>query len=284
MNKSSFPAWFAESYLACELQPCSLIDFHQVSAWKVRRGARPTYTLYVVRSGVLRCRSRGNEWLAGPGDGLILPPGMGWSEDGGAQGSGTGLIIADVLIQSGSAPNPLTRLPLPMVCRPAPGSVAFAQGVAVDLRSIQDSELSRRRREGASGLIGIRAAVVALLDALLESIFAKPDFVVTPISWPPTVQAAWNCIERSFLDSNLDLPAIATAAQISTDRLSHLCKEYFGASPWNMVTERRLAHAAKLLRDEPHLPLTQIAHRCGWKDVRWFSALYKKRFGVNPKR
>ncbi len=282
MVPSGTPAWFSQAYLACTLHPTYFFEHQQRPGWRTRRSRRASYSLYVVTAGSLRCLVQGKVLVAGPGDSLLLPPGVLWMEDGGLDLGSTRLLIADILVHPGPGLDPLLRLPLPLVCRPDPAAVHFAQTVADRLRPLGRGEIVRRCREGR--LLDLRATIVVLMDAVITALFADPALVVAPATWPPAVHAAWACIERSPLDARLDLAAIAKAAQVSSSRLSALCQQYFQDSPWNLVIKRRLAHARMVLRNEPHLPLAQIALRCGWSDVRWFRRLYRRHFGGNPKR
>lgn len=282
MIPANIPPWFAQAYLACDMYPTYFFEHRQQTAWKIRRQRFSSYSLYVILSGSLRCMVQDKVLSVGPGEALLLPLGVTWLEDGGIEGGGTHLLIADILVKAGATMDPLVRLPLPIACRPDPAAVRFAQSVAEGLKFLGRAEVIRRCKEG--NLFELRAATAVLMDAVVKSIFSDPNLVVAPDAWPPAVHAAWTCIERSPLDARLNLSSIAKAAKVSPSRLAALFQEYFHDSPWNMVIKRRLVHAQTILRDEPHLTIAEVAKRCGWKDPKWFRRVYQRQFGENPKR
>jgi AraC-like DNA-binding protein len=54
-------------------------------------------------------------------------------------------------------------------------------------------------------------------------------------------------------------------------------------TPSALIWERRLHRARELLTSSPHIPITEIAFNCGFKDGAHFSRSYRKAFGQTPR-
>lgn len=59
-------------------------------------------------------------------------------------------------------------------------------------------------------------------------------------------------------------------------------KKEFGCTPNNYITEKRIDHAYKLLKENPELNISEIAYRCGFSDPKYFSRCFKKNIGRTP--
>lgn len=79
------------------------------------------------------------------------------------------------------------------------------------------------------------------------------------------------------------LPALARECGLSVSRLSHLFREELGKTPGRFVEERRLAHAAHLLRRTP-LRVGEIAAECGFADPFYFTNRFRRFHGTSPTR
>lgn len=54
-------------------------------------------------------------------------------------------------------------------------------------------------------------------------------------------------------------------------------------TPSALIWQRRLHRARELLSRSPHIPITEIAFHCGFKDGAHFSRSYRKAFGETPR-
>lgn len=95
----------------------------------------------------------------------------------------------------------------------------------------------------------------------------------------------WNEI-LSFIDSNInsniDFKALAVNNHYSYDRFRHLFAEHFGKSPYAYLTEQRITHAKRLLKNS-NSSITDIAFDCGFNSSSQFTNIFKKYMGVTPK-
>jgi AraC-like DNA-binding protein len=80
---------------------------------------------------------------------------------------------------------------------------------------------------------------------------------------------------------NLSLEEYARLCHRSLSSFKREFQAQFHESPGRWLLQRRLAHAAGLLRHSP-MSVTEIALESGFEDVSHFSRAFKERFGVSP--
>ncbi len=68
---------------------------------------------------------------------------------------------------------------------------------------------------------------------------------------------------------------------VSPSYFNQLCRRLFGKSPIDMLIERRIEIARRLLR-VPGESVKSVSQAVGFSDVYYFSRLFKKRCGVSP--
>lgn len=98
---------------------------------------------------------------------------------------------------------------------------------------------------------------------------------------PTSFLKAKQFIEINYLKS-ITLDDIAKAGNLSK---SHLCKgfhSHFDISPVNYAIKLKLLDAAELLQGA-NLNITEVAEKCGFSDVFYFSKMFKKYMGVSPR-
>lgn len=89
---------------------------------------------------------------------------------------------------------------------------------------------------------------------------------------------------REYLDAHLDSPVeladLAEAAELSRFHLLRVFQAAVGTTPHGYLTDRRVAHAKRLLAGA--LPLADVALACGFCDQAHFNRVFKGRVGVSP--
>jgi len=90
-------------------------------------------------------------------------------------------------------------------------------------------------------------------------------------------------IETFMADPNLSATAIASRFSI-TPRYLRLLLEETGRSFSEHVLEKRLEHAAALLRDprQQDRKISTIALACGFSDLSYFNRVFRRRYGETP--
>src|SRR5271170_4584794 len=95
------------------------------------------------------------------------------------------------------------------------------------------------------------------------------------------VGAAIAGIEEHAL-SSAKVGDLAASLGVSDRHLRRVTETELGVSPIELAQTQRLLLAKRLLR-ETSLPLTDIAFASGFGSVRRFNALFKSRYGLNPR-
>ena len=82
-------------------------------------------------------------------------------------------------------------------------------------------------------------------------------------------------IEEHFSE-NLSLQRAAKFLNMSVSSLTHFLRGNYRTSFKKMVIEQRIAHAEKLLRENPSLTVGEAAVAAGYDDTHYFSRLYHR--------
>lgn len=78
------------------------------------------------------------------------------------------------------------------------------------------------------------------------------------------------------------LAELGAATGVGERTLSRLFRAEFGMSYPQWRTQSRLYHALRMLADG--LPVTTVAHRCGWSSASAFIDVFRRSFGYTPGR
>lgn len=99
--------------------------------------------------------------------------------------------------------------------------------------------------------------------------------------YSPLVEKAVLVIDAD-LSQDLSLKSIAEHLNISAGYLSSLFRQETGKTITDFVTEKRITHAADLLRGSS-LQVQTVAQYCGIPDVNYFSKIFKRYYGATPR-
>lgn len=95
----------------------------------------------------------------------------------------------------------------------------------------------------------------------------------------PKVAAVDAHIKQHFA-RHISLNELTAIAGLSVAQLERHCQRIFQLSPRQMIHKARLGAATQLLAE--HLPITEIALRCGYTDHSAFSRQFKAHTGMPP--
>jgi two-component system response regulator YesN len=116
--------------------------------------------------------------------------------------------------------------------------------------------------------------MVNLLDHLAELIHSKPD-------QRKVVRSIMDFIHSLYMEE-LSLSYLAAKVHLSPNYLATLFKKEAGTTLNEYVTTTRMYHAKRLL-SESNLLIQDIAEKVGYKDVKYFTKLFKKEVGDSPR-
>ena len=88
-------------------------------------------------------------------------------------------------------------------------------------------------------------------------------------------------LEAHFRD-DLSVPDYARAVGVSEPHLTRVCRTVLGSTPNELVRQRRLLEAKRLL-EYTQLSVSEIAHLSGFRDPAFFSRTFRQAHGVPPR-
>lgn len=86
----------------------------------------------------------------------------------------------------------------------------------------------------------------------------------------------------SHLGSDLSLADLASITGISRFRLIRLCKDHWGQTPIQRLTQMRMEHARRLLQ-ETSLSVIEVALECGYGNPSHFAVAFRRFTGMSPR-
>jgi|P827metagenome_2_1110787.scaffolds.fasta_scaffold00449_16 two-component system response regulator YesN len=95
------------------------------------------------------------------------------------------------------------------------------------------------------------------------------------------VAEALNYIAEHYGDENLGIKDVAESIGISEGHLSHVFKAETDYTVNAFITRYRIKAAMKLLSDVRY-KVYEVAEQVGYKDITYFSSVFKKITGLNP--
>jgi AraC-like DNA-binding protein len=88
-------------------------------------------------------------------------------------------------------------------------------------------------------------------------------------------------VDVHYGDPELDVPALARRAHVSTAHFSRCFKETFGETPHQYLQTRRIERAQELLR-LTDLSVGEVCVAVGYASLGSFSATFKRTVGMSP--
>ena len=122
---------------------------------------------------------------------------------------------------------------------------------------------------------------IAALGNLLKivSVLSKNN-TYEPNVTEKLVRAEANFIDRNYT-AEIDFDRMAARCNLSRSRFTHVFTKTFGVPPTQYQQNLKLEQAIELLRFSK-LSVSEIAHRCGFRDPLYFSRVFRKTVGISP--
>lgn len=95
------------------------------------------------------------------------------------------------------------------------------------------------------------------------------------------VREAAAYVAENYSDPNLAVSGIANYLGVSEGYLSRLFRKETGWTLASYITACRIENASAYLKDV-RLKVYEVARKCGYLDVAYFSSIFKKQVGVSP--
>ena len=87
---------------------------------------------------------------------------------------------------------------------------------------------------------------------------------------------------EQFFTKDFAVSDYAERVGVSAPHLTRVCRNILGSSPNELVRQRRLLEAKRLL-EYTRLSVSEIAHRSGFREPSFFSRTFARTFGISPK-
>lgn len=94
------------------------------------------------------------------------------------------------------------------------------------------------------------------------------------------ISEAVEYINKNY-SKDISLNEITKKAYLSKFHFSRIFKKYTSYSPYQYLTTVRLNHCRQLLLNNNY-SISEVADRCGFKRLDYFSAMFKKKFKYSP--
>lgn len=124
-----------------------------------------------------------------------------------------------------------------------------------------------------------------LEDILLQVVFEnfETDFGETSDkSTDFTVKLATDWINDN-LDKKISIKCLCTAIGTNSSTLNFKFRKELKTSVWGYVINQRLIKGRHLILTTSY-SVSEVAERCGFENVYYFSNAFKKKFGISPKK
>jgi len=108
---------------------------------------------------------------------------------------------------------------------------------------------------------------------------SSAEFSMDEINWLVNLQQT---VEQNMSNIHFSIEQLASDLAISSRHLNRRIRQYTGFSTNQYIQETRLTTAKKLLDSQAYKSVKAVAYEVGYKDVKYFGQLFKKRFGHLP--
>ncbi len=124
---------------------------------------------------------------------------------------------------------------------------------------------------------------LGILDALSEQVTREVPGLT---SRQRTVELFLHEVEHNPAVSRelWTINSMAEHCSMGVTAFSNYCRELVNAGPMEFLNHCRLDHAARQLRENTGLTITEIAMGCGFNSSQYFATRFRRRFHISPRR
>ena len=97
------------------------------------------------------------------------------------------------------------------------------------------------------------------------------------------LQKVATTVREHLSDSEFTVNDLCSEVAMSRTLLYEKTRKLLGMAPNDFIRDIRLKQAKALL-EEGHQSVTEVAEACGFSDVRYFSTVFKKYYGISPSK
>ena len=239
------------------------VAFKILDVYKIKReerrgstGARPWAAIAFRISGGSRFESLGKTYEADASSVIYIPEGVSFSRRGSAEEL---VIIHLKIFDADHKEIEVFKSGSPTTC---------------------ENEFTSLYLEWISGKAGYRHRCASILSGILAELSAATE--VGGANKYPLIKKGEELLDRSYSDPQITVRKLAEACSVSPEYFRALYKSAHGVSPHKKIEELRLARAKRLL-EAGDFSISEISEECGFRNTKYFTALFTKRVGVCPR-
>lgn len=240
--------------------------------------------LKLVLEGTAEIFCNGSRFLLSPGNGMFVNGGiLHCTRD--VQNCVVGSIVFEMAVLTGSLGSVFEeKFFRPIYKNPALPMLLLTHAVPWQARALEQLRLAYKA--GAAERYAYELELRAGLSRFWSELCRAYETVLTEPRCEEDETAERMRMMLSYLEEHFTediTPAeLAETAHISERECFRCFERMLGASPIVCVLRRRIAYAAKLLRDTD-LPVTEIGMMAGFHSPSYFSKRFRERMGCAPK-
>lgn len=161
-------------------------------------------------------------------------------------------------------------------------------GSKIAQAAILEVQRTGQSRFGAD-LLTVEAIVMALSTRFMSRVMDESDdssltgatFASKLTLNNKQVNRAKDFIAEHLSDPKLSIAEVAAEVGRSSSHFAQIFKDQTGMTPYNFILQTRMERA-QVLVSESTLPLSEVAHVCGFADQAHMTATFRKRLGTTP--
>ncbi|MCC9070687.1 AraC family transcriptional regulator [Flavobacterium sp. F-65] len=144
-------------------------------------------------------------------------------------------------------------------------------------------EIKNCNRKGALKRMYIETKIKELLILQLEALIEKtaPNDSIDEEDYIK-LREAKSILDKDYVDAPT-LPELSRMISLNEFKLKKGFKACFGITVRSYIIELRMKHAKELFQSKS-ISVTEVAYKCGYKDVSHFSAAFKTFYGYSPQK
>ncbi|MDB5709690.1 MAG: Transcriptional regulator, AraC family [Sphingomonas bacterium] len=260
---------------------------HMRGAWHIARRTVADYLLVYVISGAGRFSVDDDAFDVGPADLIWIPPGVLHEMRGHPPRMFVAYLHFDLVYDPQRSPRVRSGAAYPTDDHPDMhplfarqpiagwrGKLPVVNGPAI--YALMKQAIAEQR--GARRPLCVSGLMLQIIGEIATGL--SPSAAIAGARWPALRLAA----ERIFAtpEAELDLPAMARAAQLSESHFRKLFRETHGESPRAMRNRALMQKACELVLHSG-ASLSQIAFQLGFSTVHNFSRAFSREIGTSPR-
>tara|TARA_R110002126_G_scaffold178171_1_gene327143 strand:- start:329 stop:934 length:606 start_codon:yes stop_codon:yes gene_type:complete len=126
-------------------------------------------------------------------------------------------------------------------------------------------------------------SIVSGVNYLLLHLTRMANDLKQNIKTKPTTTLEFSKLVAATISQNLTVKNYADQLHLTVEKLNKLCKENYGQNPKNIILEKKITEAKRLLYFTD-LSVKEIAFQLGFEDSSYFSRIFKLKTNLSPSK